>query len=105
MSAWPEFSSAGCYGKTELKDGCLPTLTTKCQRLVSVKHRRPMTSEELLLNVGIPVITRAADAAGVPPVTFTGVSRQAQASMAGNSMHVPSVGAVLLLAMAFVSRK
>jgi hypothetical protein len=64
-----------------------------------------MIAEELLLNVGVPVIRRAADAAGIPPVTFTGVSRQAQAFMAGNSMHVPSVGAVLLLAMVFVSRK
>jgi hypothetical protein len=64
-----------------------------------------MSEEELLLNAGVPVVTRAADAAGIPSVKFQGVSRQAQAFMAGNSMHVPSVGAVLLLAMVFVRPK
>ena len=61
-----------------------------------------MTEEELLLNMGVPCIQRAADAAGIPPITFQGVSRQAQASMAGNAMHVPSVGAILIIAMVFV---
>jgi hypothetical protein len=93
------FPSRGAYGKTDLKDGCLPTLTTNCRCMMSAVHCRPMSELELLLNVGVPLINRAANAAGVPPVKFEGISRQAQAFMAGNSMHVPSVGAVLLAAM------
>ncbi len=100
-----EFSVTGSYGKTELKDGCLPTLTTNCRCLVSTQHGRPMCEEELLLNAGIPVVERAADAAGIPQTKLKDVSRQAQSFMAGNRMHVPSVRAVLLLAMLFVNKK
>ena len=60
-----------------------------------------MVERELLLDVGVPVIPRAADAAGVRQFMFEGISRPHQATMAGSAMHVPSVGAILLVAMAF----
>ena len=87
----------------ELKNGALPNLTTNCGSLYSTELRRTMQPTELLLNQGVPVTAKAACAAGVRPVLFP-VSRSAAVRMAGNGMHVPSVGAVVLAAMLHIKR-
>jgi hypothetical protein len=61
-----------------------------------------MTPIELLLNQGIPATEFAAKAANISQVEFP-VSANAMVRMAGNGMHVPSVGAILLLAMLYIA--
>lgn len=93
LSQNPSFSA-----NTELKSGALPNLTTNCGSLYSTQLRRTMHPFELLLNQGIPATEQAAKASHTPRIHFP-VSSQAIIKMAGNGMHVPCVGAVLLCAM------
>jgi site-specific DNA-cytosine methylase len=99
LSQNPNFSAT-----TELKNGALPGLTTNCRSLYITQMKRTMTAAELLLNQGIPVTEIAARAANVSRLEFP-VSASAMVRMAGNGMHVPSVGAILLLAMFHITRK
>jgi hypothetical protein len=85
----------------ELKDGSLMTLTTNCGSIVHRGLLRPLYPDELLLCMGIPCIQRFADAAGIR-VWQLPVTKTSKITMAGNGMHVPSVGLVTLLAMVFV---
>ena len=89
------------FGTAELEDGCLPTLTRNCGGFVHHTLQRPLYPQELLLSMGIPCISRFANAAGIPMWEFP-VSQSAKAHMAGNGMHVPSVGLVILLCLVFV---
>jgi len=93
LSQNPKFS-ATC----EWKSGVLPNLTTNCGSLFSVEAERTLQWPELLVVQGVPATHSASLAAGVRQWEFP-VSRSAKVRMAGNGMHVPSVGSVLLLAM------
>ena len=97
LSQNPNFSAT-----TELKNGALPALTTNCRSLYSTQAKRTMAPIELLLNQGIPATEFAAKAANISQVEFP-VSANAMVRMAGNGMHVPSVGAILLLAMLYIA--
>jgi hypothetical protein len=83
----------------------MPTFTTNCRYLVSTVLKRPMLGCEVMLNMGVPTIARAAEAAGVSRADLGDISQAQQATLAGNAMHVPSVGAVILLALVFVKAK
>ena len=89
---------------TSLKDGCLQTITTNCRTLWSRSHKRLMAAEEALLNMGVPVIERAANAAGIDIWDMPAATSNMY-KMAGNGMHVPSVGLVALLTMVYVQVK
>jgi len=93
LSQNPKFS-ATC----ELKTGVLPNLTTNCGSLFSTLAGRTLQWPELLVVQGVPATPCASSAAGVKQWLFP-VSRSAKVRMAGNGMHVPSVGSIVLLAM------
>ena len=88
---------------TEGKDGLLQTFTTNCGAIVSKKHQRAMAVEEVMTNMGVPVLPRAAAAAGVRVWEFPlATSRTNMLRMAGNGMHVPCGGVMIMLAMTCV---
>ena len=86
---------------TELVDQCLPTFTTNCGAMTSTTLMRPLYADELLWCMGVPSLERSAAAAAIPRWKFP-VSTPQKVHMAGNGMHVPSVGLACLLSLCFV---
>lgn len=91
-------------GRTSLKDGSLPCSAIS-SRLWSVRHQRTFLATEALQATGVPVSQHTATAAQVEPSKLANASEAAIFTMAGNSMHVPSVGLALLLAVLGVECK
>ena len=65
-------------------------------------HKRFLAPEELLASLCLPVSDRFARIAGVPKFPIHLASPNEQATMAGNGMSLPAVGAILLLSAVFV---
>ncbi len=84
-------------GRSSLVDGAIPCLATSSLLWCNEKQRIMLGSEMLALS-GVPVTPRAAAASVVDVINVSDISENAKRAMAGNSMHVASVGAVMLLA-------
>ena len=75
-----------------------PTFTTNT-RLYSRKLRRFMTGKEMLASMGLPVTAELAAVGRVPQLDLDSVTEASQRTMAGNGMHVPSVGFGILCSL------
>jgi hypothetical protein len=90
-------------------DGRLQTLTTHCNRLYAPSHERCMASSEVLESMGLPQSDESAALLGIPKYDYINVRPKAiipthQFEMAGNGMHVPTLGAIFLIMMLYVEK-
>lgn len=86
-------------GRTETRDGCLPTLTTNSKQLFHQGRCRTLQPEEMMASLCLPVTPAFAAAAHAPRLPFELMSPTQQARAAGNGMHTACFGAILLIAL------
>ena len=96
----------GSFARGERVDGTLPTLTTNSSMLFSSHHNRVLIPEELIMSQGIPATAQSASYCGLQrwPFKEAGVPYSAMVSMAGNGMHVPTMGAFVLMSMTYAEK-
>lgn len=110
----PRFSHRGLWDlaqnpatrpRTSRVDESLPTLTTSSGRLFSHSRGRWLLPEELLLAMGVPAVQRFARLPLVPwwnlDAVSPAISANKRVTMAGNGMHVPCIGYIILVAMLY----
>ena len=93
-------------GRAARGDANCFTLTAHTSHLWSAEKGRVLCPNELLLSQGFAAEDQLASILGVPRhPCVDGVAHGVAVRMAGNAMHVPTVGCVLLWAMLFTQPK
>ncbi|CAK9003466.1 unnamed protein product [Durusdinium trenchii] len=104
LKGWVQYPDLTQYcanerGRGELQDGSLQTLTTNSSLIYSKAHKRFLSAQEMVATHILPTCSEHARKCKAPIVELEHMPESHACRMAGNTMSVPCVAALLLTAI------